>query len=336
MTGSGLETRRPRRWALVALAVIGVALIVLPFAFGMFTRAPKGADMIAGFRPYMTAARLDGYQRDMRQIDAGVRDATTTAAAVLVPASGHRSASFATRFPDVVAFGSEWPPIDKSMTSMLTTIQANLGNYDDVAALPNFSLFPWFFVIPGVLALILVSIAVIRPRWWRPARWALVALGIGLILAPVAFRMFERAPAGEHMVNAFRTIETQSNVESVQDDFGTIASGQGAIQLELVPVLQGAGLSGAQIRTRFPGITELDDSWVGILNDLTPMIGAMSDNIANYQAVAALPPFRLFPWFFVLPGLLIAGLAVAAGPRRRTGRAASIATHNSPVSEGGP
>ena len=28
---------------------------------------------------------------------------------------------------------------------------------------------------------------------------------------------------------------------------------------------------------------------------MTPMIGAMSDNVANYQAIAALPPFPLFP-----------------------------------------
>jgi hypothetical protein len=49
---------------------------------------------------------------------------------------------------------------------------------------------------------------------------------------------------------------------------------------------------------------------------MTPMIGAMSDNVSNYQAVAALPPFPLFPWFFVAPGLLVAGSALLAGPRR--------------------
>jgi hypothetical protein len=40
----------------------------------------------------------------------------------------------------------------------------------------------------------------------------------------------------------------------------------------------------------------------------------MSDNVENYQAVAALPPFPLFPWFFVIPGLLVIGLAAAGGP----------------------
>ena len=327
--------RRPRRWALGVLAIIGVALIVLPLAFGMFTRAPQGADMIAGFRPYMTSARLDGYQREIRQIDAGVHDANTSAAAALAPTSGHASASFARRFPDVVDFGTQWAPIDRSMTNMLTTIQANVGNYNAVAALPNFSLFPWFFVIPGAVLLILVGIAVVRPTWWTAVRWALVVLGVGLVLAPVAFQMFTRAPAGEYMVNAFRTIETRSNVQSIQSDFGTIAGGEGAIQLELVPALHAAGFTDTQIATRFPGITALEHNWVGILNDLTPMIGAMSDNVGNYQAVAALPPFPLFPWFFLLPGLLIGGLAFAAAPRRRAALPAPLPVPNRQFSEGG-
>jgi hypothetical protein len=42
----------------------------------------------------------------------------------------------------------------------------------------------------------------------------------------------------------------------------------------------------------------------------------MSDNVTNYQAVASLPPFPLFPWFFVVPGVLVVGFVVVAGTRR--------------------
>jgi hypothetical protein len=53
----------------------------------------------------------------------------------------------------------------------------------------------------------------------------------------------------------------------------------------------------------------------------------MSDNVDNYQAMTSLPPFELFPWFFVIPGLLIAGLAFAARPRSgRTSPAAASLT----------
>jgi hypothetical protein len=88
----------------------------------------------------------------------------------------------------------------------------------------------------------------------------------------------------------------------------------------LVPALQRSGLSSAEISSRYPGITTFDDQWAHILNDMTPMIGAMSDNVTRYQAVAALPPFPLFPWFFVAPGLLVIGSAAAAGGADRARR----------------
>jgi hypothetical protein len=43
----------------------------------------------------------------------------------------------------------------------------------------------------------------------------------------------------------------------------------------------------------------------------------MADNLGNFAAVDALPPFALFPWFFVIPGVLIAGLGIVALRRSR-------------------
>ncbi len=135
--------------------------------------------------------------------------------------------------------------------------------------------------------------------------------------------MFERAPDGGQMMSAFSNIETTQNVQKIQGYFGNMAVGQGAIRLEVVPALEHTGLTPAEIATQFPALTTLDANWVHILNDMTPMIGVMSDSVAGYQAVASLPPFPLFPWFFVIPGLLVAGLAVVAwvAPRTRHGRA---------------
>ncbi len=87
-----------------------------------------------------------------------------------------------------------------------------------------------------------------------------------------------------------------------------------------MPALEHAGYSAAKIQSEFPAVATLDAQWVHVLNDMTPMIGAMSDNVAGYQAISSLPPFTLFPWFFVLPGVLIIGLTIAGGrqvPRRK-------------------
>lgn len=314
----GEESGSPRRWPFVVAAILGAGLIAAPAIFGMFTRAPRGAQMINDFKPYMTAARLTGYQTELHEIDAGVRQANAGVASALDGSSGH--ATFDAQYPDFASFDRQWPTIDSTMERLMNSVQGNLGNYEAIAALPSFVLFPWFFVIPGLLIFGFALVGLLASGQWRWARYALVLMGVGLIAAPAVFQMFSRAPKGGTMMTAFKTIETTQNVENIQGYFGAMATGQGAIRLEIIPALEQASYSLPQIRTAFPAVGTLDANWVHILNDMTPMIGAMSDNVANYQAVASLPPFPLFPWFFVVPGVLATGLAVAGGwsGRRRT------------------
>jgi hypothetical protein len=315
MRGIGTGGAGARRLELIALAVIGLGLAAAPLIFKMFDRGPQGAVMIEEFKPFMTDARLNGFQQHLRDIDAGVRQAHGRVAVTL---EGHGKAAhrrFDKRFESFAELDRAWPAINADMSAMLTTIHANVGNYQAVAALPSFKLFPWFFVIPGLLVALLALVALRAPGSRGKIRWALVAVGIGLVLAPVVFHMFDRAPKGGHMMTAFKPIETRKKVETVQGYFGTIAVGQGALRLDIVPALRRAGFDARQIKQRFPAVATFNRRWVPILNDLTPMIGAMSDNVDNYEAVAALPPFPLFPWFFVIPGLLIAGLALASRPK---------------------
>jgi hypothetical protein len=298
--------RNPRRAALVVVAVLGFALAAAPFAFNMFARAPKGAVMLADFKPFMTSQRLDGFQSDIRQIGAAVHEVDSKATprlAARAPHGKHHAPGTTYR-----SFSRQWPTINSTMTNLLDNVQGNLGNYQAVAALPSFRLFPWFFVIPGVLILGFALLGLFGIASGSLVRIALVALGVGLVLAPVAFQMFTRAPKGGHMMSEFKQIETTQNVERIQGYFSTMAVGQGAIRLDVVPALKRTGLTSAQLAHQFPALTALDRDWIHILNDMTPMIGAMSDNVTSYEAISALPPFPLFPWFFVIPGVLVAGL----------------------------
>lgn len=312
--GRGADTGRRGRAPVVLLAVIGVALIVMPAAFQMFQRAPKGATMLAEFKPFMTTTRLDGFQRDIAVIGAGI-DQVDIAAGPYLQSHGAIAQPVSAAYPSYGALARQWPAIDRKMTTLLDEVQANLGNYEAVKALPSFKLFPWFFVLPGILVLASAIGLLLRPTR-RGFAVVLLVVGVGLAAAPAAFQMFSRGPDGARMMSAFKTIETTSNVTTIQDDFSTMASGQGAIRLDVVPALAHTGLSPAEIQARFPAVAALDASWVHILNDMTPMIGAMSDNVSSYEAIAALPSFTLFPWFFVLPGLLVAAGAIASWPRR--------------------
>jgi hypothetical protein len=303
-------TAAPRRWALVLTAVIGLGLVAAPFGFKMFDRAPQGATMLMAFKPFMTDQRLAGFQTEIKQIDLAVHETNTAVAAKLGPAATTLHSG------DYADFASQWPTIHSTMKDLLDKVQANKSNYDAVAALPSFRLFPWFFVIPGVLLLAFALLALLRPATARWTRAVIAVLGIGLILAPVVFQMFTRAPKGGDMMNAFASIETPHQVSTIQGYFGNMAAGQGALRNEVVPALKATGLTDSQIAEQFPDVAALDTNWIHILNDMTPMIGAMSDSVPHYQAIKALPPFPLFPWFFVIPGVLVAGAVLGVTESR--------------------
>lgn len=72
-----------------------------------------------------------------------------------------------------------------------------------------------------------------------------------------------------------------------------------------------------QMEEDFNGLLGLMDSNVGIfeqvpagLDHYEPLVTTMQAEVDNYGKVASLPDFRLFTWFFVIPGLLLVGLAL--------------------------
>jgi hypothetical protein len=290
-----------------AVALVGAALIAFPFATDMLARTPKGADMITAFKPYMRASRLASYELDVRQLDEGFTQAAAKGHALLSPHTGTTAArrQFEASDPELIQFEQQWPQARSTLDGLIGTIQANRDNYEAVAALPRFTLFPWFFIVPGAILLLLAAAALLAPGAWRPLRWVIVALAIGLIAAPLAFQMWSRAPKGAALVSAFRNVETHGLVTKLQNDFATITTGEGALGGELVPALEEHGLSTAQVNKALPAVARLEGRWIEILQSITPMIGVMSDNVANYQAVAALPKFDLFPWLFLTAGVLV-------------------------------
>jgi hypothetical protein len=54
-----------------------------------------------------------------------------------------------------------------------------------------------------------------------------------------------------------------------------------------------------------------------------PLVATMQANVDNYRQVNSLPSFRLFAWFFIVPGVLLILLAgVGLWPTRTAGKLA--------------
>ncbi|HSP26961.1 MAG TPA: hypothetical protein VLN74_00335, partial [Ilumatobacteraceae bacterium] len=107
------------------------------------------------------------------------------------------------------------------------------------------------------------------------------------------------------MIDDFRPMMTRERVQAVQGYFVTLGAAEGQLRANAIPLLVEAGGDPAEL----PAIVRWSSDWPMILTDFNPMVATMSDNVDNYEAVDALPPFDLFPWFFVIPGVLVAALA---------------------------
>ncbi|HXY94159.1 MAG TPA: hypothetical protein VEP49_16900 [Acidimicrobiia bacterium] len=310
----GGAPRRPRTGVYVGLIVAGAGLVAAPFVFSMFDRAPAGGQMIDAFRPFMTRAQVDKFRGFLAEIGAADDQQRAVVDPAAVARLGTTAAEYAQRASYLRTFEQQWHGIDADMSDMLDRMQRNLGNYQGVDALPPFPAFPWFFVVPGVLVVGLAAAALVRGRRGRSTRGAAIAivvLGLGLIAAPAVFQMFTRAPNGGEMIDDFRPLMTRAKLTTIQGYFITI--GNGEAQMRTVALPAAALPPGAA-----PDVNRFVADWPRINREMSPLVGVMADNLDNFAAVDALPPFALFPWFFVIPGALIAGLGLLAmrEPRR--------------------
>jgi hypothetical protein len=190
-------TRR-LRWALWPVLAIGVALIVAPLALSMPSKASAGQKMLDGFHPLMQPAAVqttvDYYDKTFTALgpvaSGGVAASgeipklfadlasslhmTQPQLAQFLNANYPAMAQMLQGFPQLVPVFQNVPPGLVWYKPLVTTMQAQTSNYAKVDSLPNFNLFAWFFIVPGILLVLLAGFALIA--LYRPQRQALGSL----------------------------------------------------------------------------------------------------------------------------------------------------------------
>jgi hypothetical protein len=179
--------RTPRVFLWPSL-LIGVALIVIPFAIGLPGKASAGQTMMDNLHPLMQPASVNKtvYYFEstfvpMRPVAAGAIQAggetPKLIAALATPL--HMTPTQVTQFlgthfpatanllgnlPKLAPiFGNVSPGLDH-YTPLVKAIQANVGNYAKVDSLPDMRLFTWFLVIPGALLALLAGRPLVSAR----------------------------------------------------------------------------------------------------------------------------------------------------------------------------
>jgi hypothetical protein len=160
--------------------LIGIALIVAPLALGMPSKAAAGQRMLNDFHPVMQPAAVTATVnyfntfQALRPVAIGGQQAASESPQLLsaLGASLHMSPAqvdgfLTAKFPAMAGLiGSlpslrpvfaQVPPGLNWYKPIVATMQTNVTNYREVDSLPNFNLLTWFFVVPGILLVLLAA-----------------------------------------------------------------------------------------------------------------------------------------------------------------------------------
>ena len=197
----------------------------------------------------------------------------------------------------------------------------------------------------------------------RKLLWAVLAVGLALVIAPFALGLPGKSAAGQRMLNNFQPIMQPQQVQITADYYDNVfvplgkvtpmmsaknlakfqayMKGFGGMQADaakLVPLLaQALHMTPAQVQklmaSRLPAMSATLQNLPAMQRDFTGLLGTMRQNVGifsrvpaglshykplvrtmqgnvdNYKQVNSLPDFRLFTYFFVVPGVLLILLA---------------------------
>ncbi|MFP5256955.1 MAG: hypothetical protein ACLGI8_14020 [Acidimicrobiia bacterium] len=226
----------------------------------------------------------------------------------------------------------------------------------------------------------------------RKVLWAVLVVGAMLIAAPFALGMPAKADGGQQMLDDFRPLMQQGEVDKTAayyyDVFSPLGdvvvpamtdenmakfdaylagiSGMRTDAAAFIPGLaQALGMTEAEVQAfigaQYPDMAQMLANLPQMEADFGQLLGLMSSNVDTFQQVPAgldhyeglvttmessvgnyadadsLPDFRLFTWFFVVPGAVLVALAgfgllttrqpAVAGSRSTTRRHGPQAAH---------
>lgn len=170
---------RKVRWTLWPVLVIGLVLVVAPLAISLPSKASAGQKMLDSFHPIMQPAAVQStvnyYYQTFTALGpvavggqvaagevpalfanlAGAMHMTQPQLARYLGTNFPAMAQLLEKFPQLVPVFKNVPPGLAWYKPLVTTMHDNVSNYAQIDSLPNFNLFTWFFVVPGILLALL-------------------------------------------------------------------------------------------------------------------------------------------------------------------------------------
>jgi len=303
-----------RTLPVVILGLIGLVLIVTPFATSMFAKAASANQLMTNFAPLLTDENLAKYHGD---VDLFASEADSLRAVY----RDHHVAAGA--YPRIDAFLGAADGIDTRNRHLLDTVGGGTADFDRLHKVTGLDRLPLLLVGAGLASLVAAGVAWRGER--RAVRRAMAAtalVGAVVLAYPFVSGLADTGHNADALVTRFEPVMTQAQVRSLQQDFVVLVGAVGEVDAQL--------LATPLTTAERADLTRVRDGWPAASADFATLTGAINDNLANFgqlQAFSKLSPisgwsgFRAAtPAIAVAGALLIAVAAAAVWPGRRPSR----------------
>jgi hypothetical protein len=145
----------------------------------------------------------------------------------------------------------------------------------------------------------------------RKVLWPVLAIGLALVVVPFAIGLPGKTAAGQRMLNDFHPLMQPAAVQKTADYYNNTFTPLGAVATQFAQAASNPKMA-EQLKPLMPMLQPVMPIFARVPAGLQwygPLVHTMQNNVNDYASVDSLPNFRLFTWFFVIPGALLMLLA---------------------------
>ena len=315
-----------RRVAAVLALLVGITLIAFTFTEHLFSRSSDAEQIAQHYKPLMSAAGLADLSSGFDAVKAAGGQLGSAAEPRLQSALGLDDQAFAEyknrELPGIAQFDAQAPGVVSLVGPVIGQMQAERADYAHSSDIPvswlPLSSAPWLFLGVGALLVAVGAFALYRPG--RPAIVALLVVGLGIAIAPIAIGIPSKVDAAVRVTRIGRVGLAPATGQKAVGATKLFDGMADDVQTKLRPTLE-QHMGVGTFAKAFPTLAGFSDEWIASTSAKSHALSDSQVALAPTFSNADRIPLRPIPWLFIVPGIalaLTAGAALVLSTRRAT------------------
>ena len=314
--------------------LVGVYLIVIPFALSLFSRTRDAERLSDYYRPLMSKQGIAGFRQSLEILNAGGTELydsfLPTVRAQLGMSEDELNAFIRHQYPQVAAFLVRAPEVVKYLNPAVQAVLAQGDNFHDADQFPvanvDLRLGPWALIAIGVACVGLGFLVLTRAR--TLALLTITVGGLALVAGPLALQWIHQTDAAEKVAEAARApFSAQVANTTVTDTYHFDAAFTEMGESLFPDLAEELGKSPPEmdsyLHTEFPALMRFLDRWDAEIYEGSRELSLSQIEFMDEFHNADATPYRALPWLFIVPGavlLVVGAYGLARSLRKREGR----------------